>query len=495
MVGADSPAGALPRAGAPAWLIPPGVLAVACGIALFLVPAEIRPTVAWCGLAATALAAAASAVATRRERAAEATRHTRGKAALEQHHARREAALHKRLADQHAAVLWLAEDMLPVALKRLRKNTPASEIVLATDFGDHLDPQFAGALRTALRRLLEAAEMEELTRDSSQRALVAIARRVQAIVHQLGKDLHDMQMVHGTDVVLAESLQSVDHRNALVGRLAASIAVLGDSRPGRQWQKPIALYDVIRGGMSRIVDFPRVQLQSVVEVGVLGRGAEPLMHLLAELLDNATTFSPPSSPVLVSASEVPTGVAIEIEDRGVGLTEEVRERIERIMADALDGRLDLSKLGETTQLGMPVISRLARDNNLVVDLRRSAYGGVRAVVLVPRDILTTVPAYFRRWERMAKYRFPPGAAAATATATDGVPDSAEGLQTSSGLPQRRRHTPVQTPIVCTSPTPPAPSKKSGPRRPPGLMWEAFKGVTSYDEDLDSHISEPSDKGE
>ncbi len=169
MVGADSPAGALPRAGAPAWLIPwrPGR-----GLRHSAVPGPRRDTPDG-GLVRPRRDRAGSrglGGGHAQERAAEATRHTRGKAALEQHHARREAALHKRLADQHAAVLWLAEDMLPVALKRLRKNTPASEIVLATDFGDHLDPQFAGALRTALRRLLEAAEMEELTRDSSQRA-------------------------------------------------------------------------------------------------------------------------------------------------------------------------------------------------------------------------------------------------------------------------------------------------------------------------------------
>ncbi|WP_175412620.1 sensor histidine kinase KdpD [Streptomyces sp. TRM64462] len=483
---------------ASAWLLPPGVLAGACAIALITVPSQIRPAVAWCGLVAVVLTAITSAETARRGRSAEAARHARATAGVQQYYTQREAALLTRLEDQRTTTVWLADELLPAAVARLQRGEPASEIMLTVKLGDHLDSEFADALKSALRKLLEAVEAEERTRDSSQRALVSIARRVQAIVHQLGKELHEMQLLHGTDLVVSQGLQTIDHRNALIGRLAASVAVLGDSRPGRQWSKPISLYDIVRGGMSRIVEFPRVKLQSIAEVAVIGKGAEPLMHLLAELLDNATTFSPPNSPVQVSASEVPSGVAIEIEDRGVGLTEEVRQRIDRVMAHATSDTLDLGDLGETTQLGLSVVSRLAKKNGLVVDLRTSVYGGVRAVVLVPRSLITTAPQPAYRIPQPAPHhRGAPNVPRPTMT-RDAAADSVEVQQTANGLPQRRRQSPVPTPVVRTTADPPAApaasSRRDKPAREPGLLWEAFNGVRPRTTPA-SQTSEPSDKGE
>ncbi|MFI1712388.1 ATP-binding protein [Streptomyces litmocidini] len=490
-------------------------------MALLLCPAPIRTPVAWCGLAAVLLTALTSATAARRIRAAEADRHTRASAEATERHAQREAELLGRLADQRAAVSWLGEELLPAAVARLQKGDPASEILAAITFGKHLDPDYTEALKGAMRTFLEAVEAEEHTRDASQRALVAVARRVQAIVHQLAKDLHAMQILHGTDLVVSRGLQNVDHRNALIGRLAASIAVLGDARPGRQWSKAIPLYDVLRGAMSRIVDYPRVKLTSIAEVAVIGPGAEPLMHLLAELLDNATTFSPPHTPVEVTASEVPSGIAIEIEDRGVGLTEEVRQRVERVMAQSQNS-INLSGLGELTQLGLPVVSRLAREHGCEVDLRTSAYGGVRAVVLVPRNLITTVPPSALRIPDIARRRagggpvLPRPTPAPDATGSGEVGKTAGGLpqrrrespvlpqrrRESPVLPQRRRESPVPTPVVQTGPAPADPAASRGTSagaRQPGLMWEAFNGDKRGDRravaEPSPSPSEPSDEDE
>ncbi|MFE0701031.1 ATP-binding protein [Streptomyces sp. NPDC058872] len=490
------------------WLLPPGILAGASVMALLFSPAGIRTPVAWCALAAVLLTVVASAEAVRRTRAAEEVRHRRAGVEAAERHAEQEAALLGRLADQRATVVWLAEELLPAAVARLQKGDPSSEILNAATFGKHLDHEFTEALKGTLRTFLEAVEAEEHTRDASQRALVAVARRVQAIVHQLAKDLHAMQILHGTDLVVSRGLQDVDHRNALIGRLAASIAVLGDARPGRQWSKAIPLYDVLRGAMSRIVDYPRVKLQSVAEVAVIGPGAEPLIHLLAELLDNATTFSPPHTPVEVTASEVPSGIAIEIEDRGVGLTEEVRQRVERVMAQSQNG-INLAGLGEVTQLGLPVVSRLAREHGCEVHLRTSAYGGVRAVVLVPRRLITTVPQSALRFPDPVRKRTGGPVPPRTTPAPDPVMDTGEVRTTASGLPQRqrespalpqrRRDSPVPTPVVQTGTAPPAAPTTSGPTRQPGLMWEAFNGDKRGDgravaESFPSP-SEPSDEDE
>ncbi|WP_411077561.1 ATP-binding protein [Streptomyces sp. cmx-10-25] len=472
-------------------------------IALLLSPAQIRTPVAWCGFAAVVLTVLTSAGTARRVRSAEAARHTWARAEAEKYYEQREAALLGRLADQRATTVWLAEELLPAAVARLKRGDPASDILRAVDFGKHLDKEFTEALKGALRSLLEAVEAEEHTRDASQRALVAVARRVQAIVHQLAKDLHAMQILHGNDIVVSRGLQDVDHRNALIGRLAASIAVLGDARPGRQWSKSIPLYDILRGAMSRIVDYPRVKLQAVAEVAVTGPGSEPLMHLFAELLDNATSFSPPHAPVEVTAHEVPSGVVVEIEDRGVGLTEEVRQRVERVMAKS-QRTIQLASLGEVTQLGLPVVSRLAREYGCEVHLRTSAYGGVRAVVLVPRNLITTMPPSALRPNDFARRRAtgptgpvggphrpaggphrPAGVPARPAPVPTPTPppmpspalaaEAGEVRRAPNGLPQRRRESPVPIPVVVTGPTPPAVPASSKPSPQPGLMWEAFNG--------------------
>lgn len=489
MVRAGSSPGARHRT-APPWLLSPAVLGVGCGIALLAVPAHLRWPVAWCGIVSVAVTLATSAMSVRGARLAEDSRRRREDDTLRQRFAARERELTGGLSDQRATTIWLAEELLPAAVARLRKGESATEILQSVPLGDHLDSGFAAAIRGVVGTLLEAVQAEEDAKDSSQRALVAIARRVQAFVHQLAKDLHQMQILHGTDLRLATDLQHVEHRTALIGRIAASIAVLGDGRPGRQWEKAIPLYDIVRGAMSRIVDYPRVKLQSITEVAVVGHGAEPLIHLLAELLDNATSFSPPRAPVEVTASEVPSGIAIEIEDRGVGLTEEIRQRVDGLMARASSG-IDLADLGEVTQLGLPVVSKVAHEHGIDVELRTSAYGGVRAVVLVPRRLITTVPQPSPAKKNAPRVPRP-------AMNDDPVAKPAEVRRTVNGLPQRERQSAAPAPIVSTSSrlsaTRGAPATVGSAVPQPGRMWEAFQGEPDG-ADSDTTNGEPTDKGE
>lgn len=203
-----------------------------------------------------------------------------------------------------------------------------------------------------LRTVLEAVDNEEGMRESAQRAFVNIARRVQAIVHRQAQDLREMEDRHGSDPAVFDDLLLLDHGNALVGRLADSIAVLGGARPGLQWSRSVPLYSVLRGGISRILDYQRVELHPVSEVAVVGPAVEPLIHALAELLDNATRYSPPHTSVHLTAVEVQTGIAIEIEDGGLSLSEEGRARAERMLQEAQAG-IDLNDLGETPGSAWP----------------------------------------------------------------------------------------------------------------------------------------------
>ncbi|MEU3724919.1 ATP-binding protein [Streptomyces sp. NPDC031705] len=311
------------------------------------------------------------------------------------------AALEHVLARQETELVRLCEVVLTEAIERLRKGELPEEILTSLGgrgghgnrWGDDasLTPRFRTALQTVLARVIDAVDNEESLRDSAQRAFVNIARRVQAIVHQQAHEMREMEDRHGRNPDVFGDLLRLDHGTALIGRLADSISVLGGARPGRQWSRAVTLYSVLRGAMSRIIDYQRVELHSVTEVAVVGPVVEPLIHTLAELLDNATRYSPPHTRVHLTAVEVQSGIAVEIEDGGLSMSEEARRRAETMLAQAQTG-IDLNDLGETPRLGLAVVGRLAQAYGFQVSLRSSAYGGVRAVVIVPQHLITTASA-------------------------------------------------------------------------------------------------------
>ncbi len=365
-------------------LLPAVVIGAAVGLAAAGGPGTATSGIIWCGLVGAAAVAAAGFEAVRRGRALEWTREEAARQDAEHRH---------RLARQQAGMLELARNDLPQAVARMQGGEFITDVLRSYErqHVNNAGDEFHDFRHAVLRAVLDAVDNEEAMRESAQRAFVNIARRVQAIVHRQAIDLRKMEDRHGDDPAVFDDLLVIDHGNALIGRLADSIAVLGGARPGRQWNNPVPLYSVLRGGMSRILDFRRVELHPVSEVAVVGPAVEPLIHALAELLDNATRYSPPQTSVHLTAVEVQTGIAIEIEDGGLSLGEEGRARAERMLAEAESG-IDLNGLGETPRLGLAVVGRLARAYGFQVSLRPSAYGGVRAVLIVPDVYITTAPA-------------------------------------------------------------------------------------------------------
>jgi signal transduction histidine kinase len=450
--------------------LPPVAVAVCAIAAVVLVAAPARGAVGLCGLLAVLAVSASSTQAARRGRTV---------AELRARNAQLDANALRRLDEQRAETIRLAEVLLPAAIERLHGGDSVEEVLRAADHRPGLDPAFQAAHAAVLASVVEAVKAEEDLRDSAQRAFVNIARRVQAIVHQQFQDLRDMEDRHGGDPEVFGDLLHLDHGTALIGRLADSIAVLGGSRPGRQWQQDVPLFNVLRGAMSRIIDYQRVDLHSVIEVAVVGPAVEPLIHTLAELLDNATRYSPPHTRVHLTAAEVQSGIAIEVEDGGVGLSEEARVRAERVLSHVSAG-LDLADLGETPRLGLSVVGRLAQANRLQVSLRQSAYAGVRAVVVIPRELITTIavapgtsagavvtPAPRRVADRPPKTPFP------QEVNDNGLP------------PQRRRSAPV--PLGAGSPagalasangSSSAPKAAARPAVEPGLWLAAFQSGVS-----------------
>ncbi|MFJ3233155.1 sensor histidine kinase [Streptomyces sp. NPDC086787] len=382
MVSVQSPPDGRELLYARALLLPAIAMAAVTGTAVALVAESARTAVGLCGAVATLLVAAAAAQAVRRGR------HL---ADLRAEHARHTTYLEGRLAAHDEEIVRLGKDIVPTALRHLRRGQSPREVMHTVFDSDPALRHLPDAQRDLVRLILKIVDDEESTRDAAQRSFVNIAQRVQAIVHQQADELREMEEDHGRNPEVFDDLLRLDHGTALIGRLADSISVIGGGRPGRQWPNPVALYSVLRGAMSRILEYRRIDLSSIAKVNIKGTCVEPVIHAAAELLDNATRYSPPNTKVHVTATEVQTGVAIEIEDGGVSLSEEARARVENMLERAKAG-VDLDNLGESPRLGLAVVGRLCSTYNMQVSLRASAYGGVRAVLVVPSNMMTTEPA-------------------------------------------------------------------------------------------------------
>ncbi|MER5407701.1 ATP-binding protein [Streptomyces sp. NPDC002769] len=382
MVSVQSPPGGRELPYARVLLLPAILMAAVTGTAVAVVTSPARSAVGWCGAIATLLVVTVAAEAVRRGRDARDLR-----AEL----ARSTAHFEQRIATHDQDFVRLRTEVLPIALRRMRGGVNPEDVARTFGRGKGDPCELPAAQRDLLGAVLKVVDDEDLLRDSSQRSFVNIARRVQAIVHQQNKELREMEEDHGRNPEVFDDLLRIDHGTALIGRLADSIAVLGGGRPGRNWPEPVPLFSVMRGAMSRILEYRRIELHSIADVAVNGIHVEPVIHAVAELLDNATRYSPPTTKVHLTALVVQTGVAIEIEDSGVSFSDEARGKIEGLLRQAAAG-VDLNILGEAPRLGMAVVGRLSKMYDMKISLRQSAYGGVRAVIVVPSNMLTKDPA-------------------------------------------------------------------------------------------------------
>jgi signal transduction histidine kinase len=493
-------------------LLPVLLAAGATAAAATLVSGAARIPVVLCGAVATVVIASLAVALARRARAMRRQR-------AEYEH--RLAALERRLATHDEEAVRINKELLPAAIHRLRVGNSPDEVLRDIVDADEVYRDLPDAQRALVHTVLDIIDNEEALRDSAQRAFVNVARRVQAIVHRQASELREMEEHHGRNPDVFDDLLRIDHGTALIGRLADSIAVLGGARPSRQWPKPVPLFSVLRGAMSRILEYPRVDLHSIAKVAIVGTAVEPLIHACAELLDNATRYSPPQTRVHVTAVEVQTGIAIEIEDGGVSLSEEARARAENMLARAQAGS-NMNDLGESPRLGMAVVGRLSRMYDLQVSLRQSAYGGVRVVLIVPRAMITTGPApgiahgigatsrptsdidlagMKHVVPPRSKHRKPLAVESRPATgpvASDSRPVAASSAMgddapvvtewTAGGLPQRRSRgrAPLGSHNLPAQPAAPPSGQRnghangsdSGKQQPPGLWLEAFTNAVN-----------------
>ncbi|MFF4472003.1 sensor histidine kinase [Streptomyces sp. NPDC001599] len=275
---------------------------------------------------------------------------------------------------------------------------------------------------------------QERAEDETKTVLKSAMRTLQGLAAEQQLVLSRLQTKYG-DSALLQDLLEIDHTNSQFGRRAQSIAVLCDGWLGGR-RDTASVYDVVRSAQGRIRHFRRVDILSQVDFGITSRAVEPVALALAELLDNATSYSSPDTVVEINIRTVPKGICIVVDDAGVGMSDEERARADKLLAT--ERASGVAGLGNPPQFGFAVIGLLCERFGFEVSVDSSSpYGGVRAVVLLPHELLTAMP------EKKAPAPAAPAARGAARPVPDGGPEAAlSSSQTGDGLPRRRRKRPM-----------------------------------------------------
>ncbi|WP_063838300.1 sensor histidine kinase [Saccharothrix sp. ST-888] len=246
--------------------------------------------------------------------------------------------------------------------------------------------QLGEALNLARASALTAAVRQAEQHRGFERLLQRIARRTQLLIGQQLKKLDELERKHEDPEVL-DGLFDLDHLTARLRRYEENLVILAGGTPHRRWRKPVPLLDVMRAAQGEVQDYRRVMLDLDGSPWLSERAVGPVAHILAELIENALSFSKPPSPVEVRAARVARGTAIEIEDRGLGMGDEQLAEANELMSRP--PRTDVLARADDIRLGFFVIARLAAQHGLRVEFRPSAFGGTRAVVFIPDELITS----------------------------------------------------------------------------------------------------------
>jgi anti-sigma regulatory factor (Ser/Thr protein kinase) len=289
----------------------------------------------------------------------------------------------RRVTGLRVDALSLALDRLPSVVSRLRRGETVDlraetpPLKYGSDELGQLGDAFTRVQETAITSAVQEANL----RHGFNQVFLNIARRSQTLLHRQLALLDTMERTT-EDPDQLEELFRIDHLATRMRRHAEDLVILAGSTPGRGWRNPIPFADVLRAAASEVEEYARISVVGVPDVGVAGRAVSDVVHLLAELLENATMFSPPETQVLLSGQAVPNGFVIEIEDRGLGMS--------LVAIDEANARLasppDFDP-ANSSRLGLFVVTRLAARHGISVTLRRSPYGGVSAVTLIPAELV------------------------------------------------------------------------------------------------------------
>ncbi|WP_227999885.1 sensor histidine kinase [Nocardia australiensis] len=294
----------------------------------------------------------------------------------------------RRLKRLRGQTLALADEHLPETMRKLSEGEtvdPAAESP-SLDYGRDEIGQVAKAFEHAHAAAVAAAVNEARTRQGVRAVFLNIAHRSQIVVHRQLEILDEAEASQ-EDPTLLDTLFRLDHLATRERRNAENLIILGGGRPGRQWRNPVPLIDVVRSAVGETLDYTRVRVARLPEAHVLGTAVADLIHLLAELVDNATAFSPPQSRVELTGNVVGKGIVVEISDQGMGMPDAEIARMNELLHAPPD--FGVATLSVDSRLGLFVVAQLATRHGVSVRLAESDYGGIRAIVLIPSAVIAS----------------------------------------------------------------------------------------------------------
>jgi signal transduction histidine kinase len=294
----------------------------------------------------------------------------------------------RREAESLAAIArGLADEGLPRVVEALRDGADGGAAAAAavnaqwpTGRVSEIDAA-AAAVATMYRTAVAATAAEAGLRTGFREILVSLGRRNQSLLHRQLRIIDTLEQQASSPTALAE-LFTLDHLTTRMRRHAESLTILSGATPGRAWSQPVQVVDVMRAAAAEVEDYTRVTVISDSEEAIAAPVVTDLIHLLAELIENATLFSPSTTRVEVRAERVANGFAIEVEDRGLGIPPEQMAALNAQLADPPD-----FDQADADRLGLFVAGRLAARHGVQVSLCQSPYRGTKAVVVLPDSVL------------------------------------------------------------------------------------------------------------
>ena len=295
----------------------------------------------------------------------------------------------RRLRGLERSALTLAENQLPDVIGRLRRGehvdvaAEAPPLRVGRDEIGRVGQAFHLVRQTAIGAAVDEAKLRRGLNDVFR----SLARRSQSLLHRQLALLDQMER-RATDPEALDDLFRLDHLTTRMRRHAEGLVILSGAPPGRVWSTPVRVVDVMRGAIAEVEDYARVSVATRSQAALSGSAVADVIHLLAELIENATMLSPPYTSVRVSGDTVASGFVIEVEDRGLGMSpQRLAELNERLSSPPEFNPSDSEKLG------LFVVSQLAKRHGIRVTLRASPYGGTTAIVLIPQHLVVTEEAF------------------------------------------------------------------------------------------------------
>jgi hypothetical protein len=251
--------------------------------------------------------------------------------------------------------------------------------------GDEIG-QVSAAFNSVHSTAIRVATEQAALRRSIGDMFLNLARRSQSLIDRQLELMDDLEREE-TDPETLENLFRLDHLATRMRRNSEDLIVLSGEAPPRRWAQPLPLLEVVRAAVAEVEDYQRVELLPIDEAtGLAGHAVSDVVHLLAELVENATSFSPPGTKVQIAGQHISSGYVLEIEDRGLGMTDEELVEANERLANPPIVDFALSRM-----LGLYVVARLAQRYGIKVQLRHSWYGGITALVLLPPSLTVQGP--------------------------------------------------------------------------------------------------------